>query len=71
MPDVLTPTATSPLHVAYTQQSNQTGNTGSEMAVGTRIQIQTKRQKRARQAGHRDAQIQNGDLCQRLFLARA
>lgn len=40
------------------------------MAVGTRIQVQAECQERAGQAGHRDAQVQNGDICQRLFLAR-
>ena len=62
-------TATPPLHVAYPQQGNQAGDSGSEMAVGTRLPVQTQRQKRARQVGHRHAQIQNGDLRQRLFLA--
>ena len=62
---------TPPLHVTYPQQGNQAGDTGSEMAVGTRIPVQTQRQKRARQAAHRHAQIQDSYLCKRLFLARA
>lgn len=41
------------------------------MAVDARIQIQAECQERAGQAGHRDAQVQNGDIRQRLFLARA
>ena len=40
------------------------------MAVGARIPLPAQCQERARQAGHRHAQVQNGDLCQRLFLAR-
>ena len=40
------------------------------MAVDARIQIPAECQERARQTGHRDAQVQNGDICQRLFLAR-
>ena len=39
------------------------------MAVVTRIPIPTERQERTGQAGHRNAQIQNGNLRQRLFLA--
>ena len=41
------------------------------MAVGTRIQIPAECQERAGQTGHRDAQVQDGDIRQRLFLARA
>ena len=40
------------------------------MAVGARIQVPAECQERAGQAGHRDAQVQNGDIRQRLFLAR-
>lgn len=39
--------------------------------MDARIQIPVECQERARQAGHRDAQVQNGDIRQRLFLARA
>ena len=49
-------TATSSLHVAYTQQGNQAGNGCKEMAVGTRIPLPAECQERAGQAGHRDAQ---------------
>ena len=70
MSDVLTPTATSSLHVAYTQQGNQAGNSGEEMVVDTRIQISLECQKRTGQAGHRNAQVQNGYLRQRLFLMK-
>ena len=38
--------------------------------MGARIPIQAERQECARQAGHRNAQVQNGDFRQRLFLAR-
>ena len=41
------------------------------MAVGARIQIPAECQERAGQAGHCDAQVQNGDIRQRLFLAWA
>ena len=41
------------------------------MAVGTRVSIQAKCQERTGQAGHRHAQIQNGNIRQRLFLARS
>lgn len=61
---------TSPLHVTYTQQGDQAGNNREEMAVGTRISLPIERQERAREAGHRHAQIQNGNIRQRLFLAR-
>ena len=39
--------------------------------MDARIQIPAECQERAGQAGHRDAQVQDGDICQRLFLARA
>ena len=60
---------TPPLHVAYPQQGDQTGVTGSEMAVGARIPLPAQCQERARQTGHRHAQVQNGDFRQRMFLA--
>ena len=41
------------------------------MAVDARIQIPVECQERAGQAGHCDAQVQDGDIRQRLFLARA
>ena len=66
-PDTCT---TPPLHVTYTQQGDEAGDNGPEMAVGARIQISAQCQERAGQAGHSDAQIQNGDFRQRLFLAR-
>jgi len=40
------------------------------MAVGTWIQIQTECEKRTGQAGHRDEEVQNVDIRQRMFLAR-
>ena len=40
------------------------------MALGARIPVQTERQERAGQAGYSDAQIQNGDFRQRLFLMK-
>ena len=61
---------TPPLHVADTQQGDKAGNGGEEMAVGALIQVQAECEKRAGQAGHCDAQVQNGDIRQRLFLAR-
>ena len=60
-----------PLHVAYPQQGDEAGDNGSQMAVGARIPVQAEREERAGQAGYSDAQIQNGDFRQRLFLARA
>lgn len=39
--------------------------------MGAWIPIQTQCQERAGQTGHRNAQVQNGYLCQRLFLARS
>ena len=53
---------TPPLHVAYTQQGDQAGDNGPEMAVGARIPVQAEREERAGQAGYSDAQIQNGYL---------
>ena len=41
------------------------------MALGARIPVPAQCQERAGQTGHRHAQVQNGGLCQRLFLARA
>jgi len=38
--------------------------------VGTRIPIPLERQERARQTGHRHAQVQNGDIRQRVFLMK-
>ena len=43
---------------------------GPEMALGARIPVSAQCQERAGQTGHRHAQVQNGGLCQRLFLAR-
>ena len=64
-------TCTTPsLHVAYPQQGDEAGDNGPEMAVGARIQISAEREERVGQAGYSDAQIQNGDFRQRLFLAR-
>ena len=59
------------MHVTDTQQGDEAGNGGSAMAVGARIPIQAECEKRAGQAGHCDAEIQDGDIRQRLFLARA
>ena len=39
--------------------------------MGTRVPIQAECQERARQAGHRHAQVQNGYFCERVLLARA
>ena len=58
------------MHVTYTQQGDEAGNGGKEMAVGTRIPIQAECEECAGQAGHRNAAVQDGDFCQRLFLAR-
>ena len=58
------------MHVTDTQQGDEAGNGGSAMAVGARIQIPTECEERAGQAGHCDAEIQDGDIRQRLFLAR-
>ena len=41
------------------------------MAVGTRIPLSVECQERTREAGHRHAQVQNGNIRQRLFLARS
>ena len=38
--------------------------------MDTRISLPAERQERARQAGHRNAQIQNGNIRQRLFLMK-
>ena len=62
---------TPPLHVAYPQQGDEAGDNGPEMAVGARIPVQAERQERAGQAGYCYAQIPDGDLRRRLFLARA
>ena len=60
-----------PLHVAYTQQGDEAGIGGEAMAMGTRIPIPAECQERTGQAGHRNAQVQNGNIRQRLFLARS
>ena len=59
------------MHVTHTQPGNEAGNGGEEMAVGARVSVSAERQERAGQAGHSDAEVQDGDICQRLFLARA
>jgi hypothetical protein len=56
------------LHVAYSQQGDKTRDIDSKMAVITWIQISLECQKRAQQAGHSDAQIQNGYFRQSQFL---
>ena len=38
--------------------------------MGAWVPVQAECEKRAGQAGHRDAAVQNGDIRQRLFLAR-
>lgn len=58
------------MYVADTQQGDEAGNGGKEMAVGAWIPIPAECEKRAGQAGHCDAEVQNGDIRQRLFLAR-
>jgi len=58
------------MHVEYTQQGYEAGNGREKMAVGTRVSIQAERQERTGQAGHRNAQVQNGDFRQRLFLMK-
>ena len=65
MPDVLTPQQR---HRCMSHIRSKA--TKPEMAVGTRIPVQAERQERAGQAGYSDAQIQNGDFCQRLFLMK-
>ena len=62
--------STPPLHVTDTQQGDETGDGGKAVAVGARIPISAECEERARQAGHRNAEIQDGDIRQRLFLAR-
>ena len=59
------------MHVTHTQQGDEAGNGGEEMAVGAWVPIQAECEKRAGQAGHCDAEVQDGDIRQRLFLARA
>ena len=58
------------MHVAHTQPGDEAGDGGPMVALGARVQVQTERQERAGQAGHRDAEVQDGDIRQRLFLAR-
>jgi len=58
------------MYVTHTQQGDEAGNGGEEMAVGAWVPIQAKCEERAGQAGHRDAAVQDGDICQWLFLAR-
>jgi hypothetical protein len=58
------------MYVTHTQQGDEAGNGGEEMAVGARIQIPAECEKRAGQTGHCDAEVQDGDIRQRLFLAR-
>ena len=58
------------MHVTDTQQGDEAGNGGQKMAVGARIPVQAECEECARQAGHCNAQVQNGDIRQRLFLAR-
>ena len=58
------------MHVTDTQQGDEAGNGGEEMAVGARIPIQAECEERARQAGHCDAEVQDSDIRQRLFLAQ-
>jgi len=58
------------MYVTHTQQGDEAGDGGEEMAVDTRVQVQAEREKRAGQAGHCDAAVQDGSFRQRLFLAR-
>ena len=58
------------MYVTHTQQGDEAGDGGEEMAVGAWVPVQTECEKRAGQAGHRDAAVQNGDIRQRMFLAR-
>ena len=58
------------MHVTHTQQGDEAGNGGEEMAVGAWVPIQAECEKRAGPAGHCDAEVQDGDIRQRMFLAR-
>ena len=70
MSDVLTPQQRHRCMSTYTQQGDEAGNGCEEMAVGAWIPIQAECEECAGQAGHCDAEVSNGDICQRLFLAR-
>ena len=58
------------MHVTYTQQGDEAGNGGEEMAVGAWVPIPAECEKCPGQARHRDAAVQDGDIRQWLFLAR-
>ena len=59
------------MHVTDTQQGDEAGDGGEEMAVVARISVQAECEDRAGQAGHCDAGVQDSNIRQRLFLARA
>lgn len=65
MPDVLTPQQR---HRCMSHIRSKA--TKPEMAVGTRIPLSVERQERTWEAGHRHAQVQNGNIRQRLFLMK-
>ena len=63
--------AAAPLYVADSQQGNEAGDEGAEVAVGARVSLSAERQIGAGEAGHRDAALPHGDIRQRVLLAWA
>ena len=65
-PDTCT---TPPLHVTYTQQGDEAGDNGPEMAVGAWVSVSAECQIGAGEAGYRAADVSDGDIRQWVLLA--
>lgn len=70
MPDVLTPAQRHRCMSHIRSKATKPEILVRKWLWGARIPLPAQCQERARQARHRHAQIQNGGLCQRLFMAR-
>ena len=53
------------MYVADTQQGDEAGDEGAEVAVESRVSVQAECQKCAGEAGHRDAALPHGNIRQR------
>ena len=57
------------MYVADTQQRDEAGDEGAEMAVESWVSVSAQREVGAGKARHRDAAVQDGDIRKRMLLA--
>ena len=58
------------MHVAYQGLGDEAGAVGAAVAVGAWVSVQAKRKECAWEAGHRVEDLQDGNIRQRVLLAR-